>query len=298
MSKYHTPVLVRAVIEGLAVTKGKRYIDATVGGGGHTYEIVKRGGIVLAIDADREAIEFTRKYLSQELADNVAHAKEGREWILAQGNFADIVAIAKKHGFERVDGVLFDLGVSSHQIDTPERGFSYRFKGMPLDLRFNQSVGETGASLLQRLQEDELYEIIARYGEEELARAIAHAIVSSRHIRPADTTDVLIDVVESIVVDPKQHASTLSRVFQALRIVVNDELQALKLGLLGASTLLMDGGRLVVISFHSLEDRIVKRFIQRGTWKMMTDRPILASKEEIASNYRARSAKLRIAQKI
>lgn len=261
----HTPVLVKEVIEGLDVLPGKRFIDATYGGGGHAREIERVGGEVLGIDIDPDT-----------------HA--------VHGNFRDIVAIAKREGFEDIDGILFDLGVSSHQLDTPERGFSYRFTNAPLDLRMDQDgSGETAAQLVNRVSEGELYDILSRFGEEELAGTIARAVVSARAVKLIETTG---DLVRIIGMKP----AVLSRVFQALRIVVNDELGALKEGLAGAKKLLKPGGRLVVISFHSLEDRIVKRFM--NDWKVLTKRPIRAQGNERETNSRSRSAKLRIAQKL
>lgn len=262
--KPHIPVLLNEAIEGLHVAPGKRFIDATYGGGGHADEIERRGGKVLGIDADPEI-------------DGV------------HGNFRDIVAIAKKEGFEDIDGVLFDLGVSSHQLDTPERGFSYRFTNAPLDLRFDQTKGETAAQLVNRVSEGELYDILSRFGEEELAGPIARAVVSTRAVKPIEITGDLVGIIG-------KKPAVLSRIFQALRIAVNDELGALKEGLEGAKKLLKPGGRLVVISFHSLEDRIVKRFM--NDWKVLTKRPTRAGEAEREANSRSRSAKLRIAQKL
>jgi 16S rRNA (cytosine1402-N4)-methyltransferase len=264
--KPHIPVLLHETIVGLQVAPGKRFIDATYGGGGHASEIVRHGGEVLGIDVDPDA------------GPNVVH-----------GNFRNIVKIAKENGFNEVDGILFDLGVSSHQLDTASRGFSYRFVDAPLDLRFNQNEGETAAELLARVSEDELYEILATFGEEEHSRAIATAIVRARRVSPVLTTGDLLKIIGN---------KAASQVFQALRIVVNDELNALKEGLHGAKDLLKPNGRLAVISFHSLEDRIVKRFMKTDAWKLTTKKPIVPGHEEIKVNKRARSAKLRIAEKV
>jgi len=265
MSEYHTPVLVKEVTDGLQVAPGKRFIDATYGGGGHARVIEGLGGKVLGIDTDPDA---------------------GAE---VHGNFRDIASIAKKHGFEAVDGILFDLGVSSHQLDTAKRGFSYRFPDAPLDLRLNQEEGIPAAEYLQKVTEQELYEILATFGEEEHSRTIASAIVRARRVSPVLTTGDLLKFVD-------KHSA--SQVFQALRIAVNDELNALKGGLNGAKVLLKPGGRLAVISFHSLEDRIVKLFLKTDGWKLITKKPIVASAEEVTANKRAHSAKLRIAEKI
>lgn len=263
---YHTPIMVEEVTSGLAVAPGKRFIDATYGGGGHASEIVRHGGEVLGIDVDPDS------------GPHVVH-----------GNFRNIEEIAKKEGFTDVDGILFDLGVSSHQLDTAARGFSYRFTNAPLDLRLNQQRGETAAALLARVSERELYEILATFGEEEHSRAIAALVVRARRVKLIETTGDLLKLID------KRDAS---RVFQALRIAVNDELHALKEGLHGAKALLKPGGRLAVISFHSLEDRIVKQFIKSDGWKLITKKPIVSSDEELKENRRAHSAKLRIAQKL
>ncbi len=262
--KPHIPVLLREAVDGLQVTPGKRFIDATYGGGGHAREIERLGGQVLGIDTDPDAGAIL-------------------------GNFRNIEKIAIEYGFGEVDGILFDLGVSSHQLDTAERGFSYRFGDAPLDSRLNQSEGITAAEYLKTVSENELYETLATFGEEEHSRAIAVAIIRARHLSPVATTGDLLKIVGK---------NAASRVFQALRIAINDELHALKDGLQGAKALLKPGGRLVVISFHSLEDRIVKLFLQSDAWKVITKKPITPSEEEIRENIRSRSAKMRIAERI
>ena len=264
--KPHIPVLLNQVIAGLQVAAGKRYIDATFGGGGHAREIERRGGKVLGIDTDPDT--------------DAVH-----------GNFRDIKKIAQENGFSKVSGILFDLGVSSHQLDTPERGFSYRFTNAPLDLRMDQSKGETAAQLINRLPESELYDIFVRYAEEELARPIAHAIYRARAVKPIETTGDLVKIIGN-------RPGVLSRIFQALRIAVNDEFGALKEGLAGAEELLEQEGRLVVLTFHSLEDRIVKKFLERSGFRRITKKPIVATQEEKELNPRARSAKLRIGEKL
>lgn len=262
----HVPVLLREAVDGLDVKPGGKYIDATFGAGGHAAEIEKRGGNVLSIDADPEA-----------------HAQ-------VTGNFRDIEKIAKENGFERVDGVLFDLGVSSMQLDSPERGFSYRFNG-PLDSRLDPTRGQTAADIINTYSEGELYEIFARLGEENNARAIARAIVRARGVEKITTTEKLVKVIG-------ESQPVLSRIFQALRITVNDELGALREGLSSAGKLLINGGRLVVISFHSLEDRIVKQYMRNSDWRVLTKKPITASNDEVIANPRSRSAKLRIAERL
>lgn len=265
-SSYHEPVLVSEVINALNITPGKKYIDGTYGGGGHSRAITGMGGVVLGIDIDPEARAI-------------------------QGNFKDIEKIAGENGFEKVDGILFDLGVSSHQLDTANRGFSYRFTDAPLDLRLNQESGDTAAQLVNRSSQEQLYEIFASFGEEERSRTIAHAIVRARSIKQIETVGDLASIVGA------QNAS-LSRIFQALRIVINDEFRSLKEGISGASRLLSPGGRLAVISFHSLEDRIVKRKMNEDGWRIISHKPITPSREEVVKNRRSRSAKLRVAEKI
>jgi len=276
MSTGHISVMRQEAIDALHVQKGEKYIDATVGGGGHAVEIVKKGGIVLGIDTDPTAVGIARE----------------KNLNVVQGNFRDIEAIAIREGFTNVKGILFDLGVSSMQLDTPKRGFSYRFTDAPLDLRMNQLQGETAAQLVNRVSDEELYDIFSTYGEEQLARVIAHAVCSTRTVKKIETVGDLVAVIG------EGNYATLSRIFQALRIAVNDEIETLKIGLEGAQKLLAPGGKLVVISFHSLEDRIVKRFLRESDeWKVITKHPIVPTSIESEANRRSRSAKLRIAIK-
>lgn len=284
MSSYHTPVLTHEVIQGLNVAAGKRYIDATLGGAGHTKAILETGAEVLAIDEDSDAIEEGRKIDSPRLR-------------VIQGNFRDIEALAKQEGIEQVDGIVFDLGVSSHQINEGKRGFSFRFDDAPLDMRFLQKNKKSAAELLRSATLDELYEIFAKYGEEERARAIAVHLIRARQVTPITTAGQLRKVIESVAGTGKTATGTVARIFQAVRIAVNDEMGALEKGLLGASHLVKSGGRIAVISFHSLEDRIVKRFFKGSEFIEMTKKPIMATAEEERENPRARSAKLRIAEK-
>lgn len=283
MTHFHTPVLLYEVISYLDPQPGKRYIDATLGGGGYTKEIVRRGGQVLGIDADWEAIEYTRK--------------EMKEATLVAGNFRDIEEIAKSHGFDQVDGIVFDLGVSSHQFDTPERGFSIRFLESPLDMRFNPPAGgESAKEVVGYLSEEELYEIITRFGEEKRARAISHALVRGRSVKKIETVGDLRSVIDKVT-PTGERMDTYVRVFQALRIYINDELKALREGLIGATKILGSGGKLAVVSFHSLEDRIAKQYFLTKGWKVLTKKPMVADEREIVVNRRARSAKLRVAVK-
>ncbi|MBI4066316.1 16S rRNA (cytosine(1402)-N(4))-methyltransferase RsmH [Candidatus Gottesmanbacteria bacterium] len=294
MNTFHTPIMVQEVLEGLDVGEGKKYIDATVGGGGHAWEIVIRGGSLLGIDQDREALEYTK----QKLEAGSWKLEKKISWTLAQGNFRDIERIAKEHGFDEADGMLFDLGVSSYQIDTPERGFSFRYPDIPLDLRMDPGQGIPASEYIKKLSEEELYEIFATFGEEKLARTIAGAVVRTRHVRPLTTVGDLSRVVDTVVRDARSRTSTLARVFQALRIALNDELEALKDGLRGAAAVLGSGGRLAVVSYHSLEDRIVKREIGRLGLRPVNKRPMTPSLAEMRQNPRSRSAKLRIAEKL
>ncbi len=290
MDNYHTPVLVEEVIAGLDVKPGLRYIDATLGGGGHSWELVRRGALVLSIDTDREAIEYVRE--KTELGDWSVLDK--KQWQIAEGNFRNIAEIANKHRFDKVDGILFDLGVSSHQLDEPKRGFSYRFVDANLDFRLSQQLPESAADLLNGKSVTQLTEIFEKYGEEEKGSLIAGKVVRMRQKSSFRSIGELIGIINTVDRGDRVKA----RIFQSLRIAVNDELNALRMGLFEARKLLSKGGRLVVISFHSLEDRIVKQFLGGPGWRPVGRQPQVASNQELARNLRARSAKLRIAEKI
>lgn len=284
MSDFHKSVLLKEAIAGLRVEKDKKYIDATLGGGGHSFEILRLGGIVLGIDVDKDAIEHVEKLKPENLT-------------LVRGNFRDIDKIARLNNFGLptggVAGVIFDLGVSSHQIDNPERGFSFRNEG-PLDMRMDKELGVRALDLIKILTKGELNEIFTKFGEEIRSWEISESIIRARNISPIETTTDLAKIVFKV-------AGQSKRVFQALRIVVNDELSSIMQALPKAITLLEKNGRLCVISFHSLEDRIVKRkfieFEQNGLGKIITEKPIVPSAQEIVANKRARSAKLRIFEK-
>lgn len=309
MVVFHTPVLLKEVVEFLKVRKGEKYIDATVGGGGHTEAILKAGGEVLGIDCDPEAVAFSRKHLA--LACPVPTERERPSgppdvfrWKIVQGNFADLKEIAQENGFVSVAGILFDLGVSSYQLKTAERGFSFQ-ADMPLDMRMNPDLKVTAADLINGLTKGELYELFTKYSEEKLAWPIAAAVARARAVRPVDRCDQLARIVEAVY---KKHYRARSRihpatkVFQALRIAVNDELNSLKEVLPQAVELLQPGGRLTVISFHGLEDGIVKRFFKEkekeGILKILTKKPARPTDKEIEENPRARSGKLRAGEKI
>ncbi len=269
-----------------------------LGGGGHTLEILERGGKVLAIDQDPEAMEHIKNKLKAKSAKYTV----GKDLILVQGNFSEIDSIINEHGFEKISGALFDLGLSSHQLETPERGFSFG-KEAPLDMRMSPGLGVTAADLINGLTVNEMTELFRQFGEESFAGPIAKAIVSKRHIEPILTTVQLAQIIARVRHQKRgEHTHPATRVFQALRIAVNDELNSLKEVLPKALTLLEAGGRIAVISFHSLEDRIVKQ--QFLAWKdggkgmILTKKPIVATEEEIARNPRSRSAKLRIFEKL
>lgn len=303
--KEHIPVLLGPVLAGLQVKPGGRYIDATLGAGGHAAAILRASaptGQLLGIDADPEAVLFSQRALQS----------FGGRAIFQSGNFRDLRKIASAHGFESADGVLLDLGLSSRQLAEAKRGFSFSGDG-PLDMRFNQSYGHRAADLVNHLPETELAQLLREYGEDRYARRIASAIVAAR---PVTTTSQLADLIAHTVgYQEKIHPAT--RTFQALRIAVNEELEALAQALPQARDLLAPGGRLAVISFHSLEDRIVKRFYQNeardcvcppeapicvcrhlATLRIISRKPITPDGREITNNPRSRSAKLRIAERL
>jgi 16S rRNA (cytosine1402-N4)-methyltransferase len=289
---YHTSVMLPEVLEQLHIQEGDSYIDATLGGGGHTLGIVERGGHVLAIDVDEDALAYVESQKS-----NVPNAKN---LILVQGNFRDIDRIAKEHGYEKVAGILFDLGVSSHQLDTSGRGFSIRHNG-PLDMRMDKTLSVRASDLVNGLTKQELTDLFIRFGEEGFARQIAGQIVEARKSKPIQTTGELAELVENVVRGNKLQIHPATKVFQALRIIVNDELNSLSEALPKAVLLLKKNGRLAVITFHSLEDRIVKHlfdeFSQEGKGRVLTEKPLLPSDFEMQTNRRSRSAKLRVFEK-
>lgn len=294
---YHKSVLLEEAIEGLKIAAGKRYIDATLGGGGHTSHILNRGGIVLGIDSDQDSIDFVSSNLVKDI--------DSGKLTIAKGNFQNIDSLAKENGFEEVSGILFDLGVSSHQIDEPTRGFSY-LKSGPLDMRMDQELGVRAADLVNALGREELFELFKKYGQEPKARKIADLIVSSRGLEPITTTQELVDILSKAYgfdnITDFAIAKSSARVFQALRIAVNDELESLKQALPKSLDVLETGGRLVVITFHSLEDRIVKQafagFEERGLATLVNKKPIVPKELEVRENPRSRGAKLRIIEKI
>lgn len=295
---FHQSVLYKEVLEGLNVKAGDTYIDATIGGGGHTKGIRQFGGKVLGIDVDPEAIKYVAKILKIPLQEKEGRlVGESEKLTIVQGNFADLKNIAERFGVWEAAGVLFDLGVSSHQLEEAERGFSFR-QDAPLDMRADPALAVTAADLVNGLTKGELDELFNKYGEEPASRRLARAIIEARLKKKIETTRDLTEIVERVAWKRgKIHPAT--RVFQALRIAVNDELNNLKKGLVEATAVLNKGGRLVVISFHSLEDRTVKNFFkERADLQVLTKKPIVPEEEEILENPRARSAKMRVAERI
>ena len=308
LASYHTPVLREEALALLITTTGGHYVDATLGGGGHAEAILQRldpTGTLTALDTDSDAIRFARTRL----------APFGGRVILVHENFRNISSVLSERGLRQVNGILFDLGVSSYQIDEPSRGFSYRANER-LDMRLDRGEALDAHSVVNRYGERELATIFWKYGEERASRVIARAIVRHRKAATIDTTNQLAAVVESVVGD-RHLVKSLARVFQALRIKVNNELESLQTALDQALPLLSPGGRLVVISYHSLEDRIVKETFKRAaarsvasgtklapdvkvepTLKILTKKPLQASLIEKEDNPRSRSAKLRAAEKL
>ena len=306
----HRPVLLHPLIESLQPRPGQTYIDGTLGAGGYVASVLERvrpGGRVLGIDRDPAAVEAARRRFA---------AASGA--IVEQGDFAFLEAIAARHGIDRVDGVMFDLGLSSVQLDDPARGFSFRFDG-PLDMRMDPREGRTAADLVNEWSEVDLTALIRTYGDERFARRIAAAIVRRRADEAITTTTQLRDIVERTIPRrfwPKRiHPAT--RTFQALRIEVNHELESLNEGLQAAIRILRPGGRLGVVSFHSLEDTIVKNALHvsaqnclcppqqthctcahRASLLLLSRKAIKPDAAELAANPRARSARLRVAEKL
>jgi 16S rRNA (cytosine1402-N4)-methyltransferase len=289
----HVPVLLNEVISGLQPEPGERFIDCTVGLGGHASAILERispGGKLLGIDIDPEAIEISRANLGY----------HGEAAILINDSFINIENICEEYNFHPVDGILFDLGVSSWQLDTARRGFSFQ-REAPLDMRFDTDQGLTASDLVNTLCEQELARILREYGEERYSRRIAHRIIQNR---PITTTLKLARVVRQVLGSEHTRIHPATRTFMALRIAVNNELDNLKAALNQTANLLCPGGRLVIVSYHSLEDRIVKQFMRREaygespTLKLISRKVIKPTSLETESNPRSRSAKLRIAERL
>ena len=286
----HVPVLLEPALDYLAIRSDGIYVDATFGAGGHSQAILSRlgdSGRLISFDADPQAVERARAIVDPRFS-------------LISGNFRDLAGSLERCGVDAVDGVLFDLGVSSMQFDDPERGFSIG-KAAPLDMRMNPLAGRSAYDVLATASERELADIFFLYGEERSARRIAHAIVERRAAGALPhTTTEFAALVSGILHRPgrRERIHPATRVFQALRIAVNDELDALRDGLNAAIGALRDAGRVVVISFHSLEDRIVKQtFRSDGRLDVLTKKPLVPTEFEIMQNSRARSAKMRAATK-
>ncbi len=301
MNTYHTAVLLQETIDYLHILSGKNYIDATLGGGGHTGRILELGGRVLGIDADQDAIAHCQEKFKIQYASWRTKFKIGKDVFLARGNFKDIDTIANEQGFTQVSGIIFDLGVSSYQLDNPERGFSFQRNG-PLDMRMDNELGVRARDLVNALGKKELSDLFYQYGEQRFARAIASGIVDARKIKPIETTAELSSIIRRVYRGQAEGIDPATKAFQAIRIAVNDELGALEQALPKAVALLEPEGRLAVISFHSLEDKIVKDYFKEleveNKGKILTEKPVVAQAEEVDENRRSRSAKLRVFEKI
>jgi len=298
-STYHVPVLLKESVDGLAVKPDGVYVDVTFGGGGHSREILKRLGAegrLYAFDQDEEAI---------------ANAIDDSRFVLIESNFSNLKNFLRLHGVRQVDGILADLGISSHQINKPSRGFSTRYDEK-LDMRMDKSADLTAYEVINNYPEADLRNIFSQYGDLRNAATLARAIVKAREEKPVRTTGQLNEVVSKHFPKLKMN-KFLAKLYQAVRIEVNGEMEALKKMLQQSAELIKPGGRLSVISYHSLEDRLVKRFIRDGMFEGQPEKDlygnvsvpfkkvgklIVPSPEEIERNPRARSAKLRIAEKL
>jgi 16S rRNA (cytosine1402-N4)-methyltransferase len=302
----HLPVLYQETINALYPHSPGKYVDGTIGAGGHAWGILEKSapeGRLLGLDVDPQALSIT--------VHRLLPSFEGR-FTLVQTSYINLADEIRRMGWDKVDGILLDLGVSSMQIDTPQRGFSFQSEG-PLDMRLNPQAPQTAADLINTLSESDLAQIIWEYGEEPLSRRFARAIVQSR---PLQTTRQLADVLLRASGTKRGRIHPATRTFQAIRIALNEELTSLRNTLPSAINCLNQGGRLAVISFHSLEDRIVKQFFQResrdcicppeqpvctcnhrATVKIITRHPVGAGEEELRVNSRARSARLRVVEK-
>ncbi len=300
----HIPVLLQEVVEHLQISPGSTIVDGTLGGAGHAIAILDRlgsNGVLIGIDRDPAAI--ARASLRLETALEAWRAKNPQSQaprvLLSQSSYLELPEVLSQNGISGIDGLLLDLGLSSDQLADRERGFSFRDDG-PLDLRFDPSSGVPAFELLSRVREEELANMIFEYGEERFSRRIARNIVEARRVSPIRTTKQLYDLVHRSV-PGKVHGriDSATRTFQALRIAVNRELEHLESALKVLPPLLNPGGRFLAISFHSLEDRLVKNaFRETEGLQNLTKKPIVASATEVAMNPRSRSAKLRVSQRI
>ncbi len=298
---YHKPVLLKESIEALQIRSDGTYVDLTFGGGGHAMAILEhlKEGTLYAFDQDQDASENAARINSKSF-----------KFIKNNFRFAD--KFLKLHGVNQVDGILADLGVSSHQIDTPERGFSTRFEG-ELDMRMDREASVSAKKVINKYTEEDLHKIFGMYGEVKNAKTLAAAIVQARNIEPIKTNEDLKKILNEFAPRGREF-KYYAQVFQALRIEVNSELEVLKEMLTRCMNMLKPGGRFVIISYHSLEDRLVKNYFNKGKFfgevekdvfgnelkpmKSVSRKPILASEKEILENNRARSAKMRVAEKL
>lgn len=298
---YHIPALLNQSIDALDIHPGGIYVDATFGGGGHSKAIIERlnaseGGHLYSFDQDEDAVR---------------NAPADSRFTIVFSNFRFITNFMRFYDVDTVDGVLADLGVSFHHFDDSSRGFSFRFDG-PLDMRMNRKASFSAADIVNKYDEERLADIFYLYGEFKQSRSLARAIIKARNIKPITTIDRLIDIVSPLI-DTRKEKKDLARLFQSLRIEVNDEMSALRQLLSGALKVLRPGGRLAVITYHSLEDRIVKNFMKTGTFSGQPSqdffgnistplrslgRPIVPDEDEITRNPRSRSARLRVAVKL
>ena len=299
---YHVPVLLKESVDGLNIGKNGVFVDVTFGGGGHSREILSRLG------ADGHLYSFDQDADAEKNAEGFAAEK----FTFVRSNFRFLKNFLKYHGVEQIDGLLADLGVSSHHFDDSDRGFSFRFEGK-LDMRMNQRAGKTAADVVNTYDEKQLADVLYLYGELKQSRKIASAIVKARQKKAVETIGDFLDIVKPFFRNEREKKE-LAKVFQALRIEVNHEMDALRDMLKGATEMLKPGGRLVVITYHSLEDRIVKNLMKTGNvegeedkdffgrvntpYRLVNRQVIVPSDEEMARNPRSRSAKLRIAERI
>lgn len=297
---YHIPALLNECLEGLNISPNGTYVDVTFGGGGHSRGIVEQlgeGGRLFSFDQDSDA--------EKNIIDD-------KRFTFVKSNFRFLKNFMQYHGVSEVDGIIADLGVSFHHFDEADRGFSFRFDGK-LDMRMNRKGGKSASDIINRYPEDKIADILYYYGEMRNARRIASAIVRKRENKAIETTSDLLAIIKDMV-NPKQEKKELAQIFQALRIEVNDEMASLKSMLLQSAAILKPGGRMVVLTYHSLEDRIVKDFFKFGNFegkaekdffgrviaplKQVNNKVIVPTDEEIERNPRSRSAKLRIAEKL
>ena len=311
---YHVPVLLKQSIDGLNIKPGGIYIDVTFGGGGHSREILKRingNGQLYSFDQDEDAEKNVNNIIA-ELSNDGATSTDGSCGLtFVRSNFRYLKNWMRYYGIDHIDGLLADLGVSSHHFDDETRGFSFRFDA-PLDMRMNTRAGMTAADIVNEYEEEALADIFYLYGELKTSRRIAAALVKARDAKKIETTQDFIKAVEPFF-KREREKKDMAKLFQALRIEVNHEMDALKEMLLSATELLNEGGRLSVITYHSLEDRIVKNIMKTGNaegkmkqdffgrietpFKLVNNKVIIPDEEELQKNPRSRSAKLRIAEK-